>query len=177
MNKANNKRRKESQEKIEKEFVHLIQTKELNEITVSEICKNTKLNRSTFYANYLDIYDLADKIKDRLIEDVTDLYEDERTKGYNSNDFTKIFYLVKENPLFFKTYFKLESDIFISNQKYLYDDNLSKLFYNDLHIDYHIAFFKAGFNAILKKWLDNGCIESPEELMDIIKAEYKGKIN
>lgn len=80
MNKANNKRRKESQEKIEKEFVHLIQTKELNEITVSEICKNTKLNRSTFYANYLDIYDLADKIKDRLIEDVTDLYEDERTK-------------------------------------------------------------------------------------------------
>ena len=83
MNKANNKRRKESQEKIEKEFVHLIQTKELNEITVSEICKNTKLNRSTFYANYLDIYDLADKIKDRLIEDVTLLYKDERTKGYN----------------------------------------------------------------------------------------------
>ena len=169
MNKANNKRRKE--------FVHLIQTKELNEITVSEICKNTKLNRSTFYANYLDIYDLADKIKDRLIEDVTDLYEDERTKGYNSNNFTKIFYLVKENPLFFKTYFKLESDIFTSNQKYLYDTNLSKLFYNDLYIDYHIVFFKAGFNAILKKWLDNGCIESPEELMDIIKAEYKGKIN
>ena len=85
--------------------------------------------------------------------------------------------LVKENPLFFKTYFKLENSIFISNQKYLYDDNLSKLFYNDLHIDYHIAFFKAGFNAILKKWLDNGCIESPEELMDIIKAEYKAKIN
>lgn len=38
MNTINNKRRKESKDKIEKIFVNLIQTKEINEISVTEIC-------------------------------------------------------------------------------------------------------------------------------------------
>ena len=63
MNTPNNKRKRESQEKIQKVFIELIQTKEINEITVSDICKKAKLNRTTFYSNYIDIYDLADKIK------------------------------------------------------------------------------------------------------------------
>ena len=66
MNKPNNKRKKESIERIEKVFLNLIQTKEINEITVTEICKEAKINRSTFYANYLDVYDLADKIVERM---------------------------------------------------------------------------------------------------------------
>ena len=49
MNIPNNKRKKESQIKIQKVFIELIQTKEINEITVSDICKIARLNRSTFY--------------------------------------------------------------------------------------------------------------------------------
>ena len=64
MNVKNNKRRRESQEKIEKAFIELLQTREIKEITVSDIVKNTGLNRSTFYANYIDIFDLADKTRE-----------------------------------------------------------------------------------------------------------------
>ena len=42
-------------------------------------------------------------------------------------------------------------------------------------MDYHIEFFKAGLNAIIKKWLYNGCKEEPEEIDFIIKEEYKTK--
>jgi len=55
MNTVNNKRRKESQEKIEKAFIQLIQNKEIEQISVTDICQKCNLNRSTFYANYLDI--------------------------------------------------------------------------------------------------------------------------
>lgn len=55
MNIPNNKRKKNSQEKIEKTFVHFLQTREINEISVTDICKEAHLNRSTFYANYLDV--------------------------------------------------------------------------------------------------------------------------
>ena len=136
MNVINNKRKRLSQEKIEKAFVELLQYKEINQITVTDICKLTHINRTTFYNNYLDIYDLADKIRLKLVEDVTNLYEDERTKGYNSNDFSKIFQLIKDNPLFFKTYFKLENDpnILAVEEPYRYDTNLSKAFYNDEYI-------------------------------------------
>ena len=176
MNTPNNKRRKESQEKIERIFVELIQEKNLAEITVTDICKKANLNRSTFYANYLDVYDLADKIKERLEQDVNDLYLDEKLNQYNSNDFSKIFRLVKENPLFFKTYFKLEFDSTDTfKQNYQYDTHQAKEFYNDEYIDYHIEFFKAGFNAILKKWLNDGCAEPIEDMCKILKAEYHGK--
>ena len=47
--------------------------------------------------------------------------------------------------------------------------------YSPDNIDYHIEFFKAGLNAIILKWLNNGCIESPEEINEIIKTEYKQK--
>ncbi len=122
----------------------------------------------------MDIYDLADKIRLRLIEDVCDLYQDERKKKYNSNDFSKIFRLIKENQLFFKTYFKLENDpnVLPSEEQFQYDTNFAKRYYNNQHIDYHIEFFKAGFNAVVKKWLEGGCKESPEEMYHIIMSEY-----
>ena len=176
MNTPNNRRRKESQEIIERIFVELIQEKNLNEISVTDICKKANLNRSTFYANYLDVYDLADKIKERLEHDVTNLYLDEELNQYNSNNFSKIFRLVKENPLFFKTYFKLEFDsIDTFKQDYQYDINQAREFYNDEYIDYHIEFFKAGFNAILKKWLNGGCAEPIEDLCKILSSEYNKK--
>ena len=74
MNTINNKRRKESQEKIEKAFVSLLQTREIKEITVSDIIKMTGLNRSTFYANYLDVYDLADQLRAELESQFTELF-------------------------------------------------------------------------------------------------------
>ena len=36
-------------------------------------------------------------------------------------------------------------------------------------------FFQAGFNAIVRKWLESGCRETPEEISCIIKEEYEGK--
>lgn len=175
MNTPNNKRKKASQEKIEKIFVELIQAKEINEISVTDICKLAKLNRSTFYANYLDVYDLADKIREKLEIEVANLYQEEKEQNYNSNDFLKLFQHMQENQIFYRTYFKLNMDKVTKLSKYEYDIHLAKEIYEDKHIEYHIAFFMARFNAIIKKWLYNGCKETPEEMDEIIKSEYKNK--
>ena len=87
MNTANNKRRRDSQRRMEKAFVQLLQEKEINQISVTGICKQERVNRSTFYANYLDIYDLADAVKKQLEKDVIDLYTDEREQLTRSVDF------------------------------------------------------------------------------------------
>ena len=51
MNTKNNKRRRESVEKIEKALVQLLQTTELKKISIADICKETGLNRKecTYY--------------------------------------------------------------------------------------------------------------------------------
>lgn len=175
MNTPNNKRKKESQEKIEKVFVQLIQGKEINEISVTDICKKARLNRSTFYANYIDIYGLADKIREKLEIEVSNLYNDERKNNYNSNNFLKLFKHIKENQIFYRTYFKLNMDKNVKISEFEYDYHLAQSIYGEKYIEYHIAFFMAGFNAIIKKWLYNGCTETPEEMNDIIISEYKNK--
>ena len=38
-----------------------------------------------------------------------------------------------------------------------------------------MEFFKAGITQTIKLWLNNNCKESPEELFEIIKSEYRGR--
>lgn len=172
MNVKNNKRRMESQEKIERAFVELLQSREIKDITVSDIIKMTGLNRSTFYANYMDIFDLADKVRGKLEQDFGSLFADydyfnERTGSL------KMFKHIKENQLFYKTYFKLCYD-----EKHLisiYDQKRAEMEHIDKNIKYHIEFFRNGLNAIIKLWLAGGCQESPEEMAEVLKSEYRGR--
>ena len=172
MNVKNNKRRKESKEKIEKAFIELLQTYEIKDITVSEIIKMTGLNRSTFYANYVDIFDLADKTREKLEKEFSNLFADydyfnERTGAL------KMFRHIKENQIFYKTYFKLCYD-----EKFLisvYDAKRAEKEHIDSNVKYHIEFFRNGLNAIIKMWLCDGCKESPEEMAEVLKAAYRGR--
>ena len=171
MNTANNRRRRESVERIEKVFIDMLQTKELNEISVSDICKQAGLNRTTFYANYTDIYGLADSIRDKLENEVSEVYQEEINTGFNSNDYLKLFKHIKANQLFYKTYFKLGYD---NNYRIItYDVNLAQEHFQNRFIEYHMEFFKAGITKIIKMWIENGCQESPEDMLEIIKSEYR----
>lgn len=172
MNTKNNKRRRESIEKIEKAFMQLLQTHELKEISVSDICKMTVLNRSTFYANYLDIYDLADKLREKLERDFAELFKDENPAKVQ-NGALKMFTHIKENQIFYKTYFKLGYDE--KHQVMVYDIERAEKDFGNSHIKYHIEFFRNGINAMIKMWLAGGCVESPEEMAEILRQEYKGR--
>ena len=172
MNVKNNKRRRESVEKIEKAFIELLQTREIKEISVSDICKITGLNRSTFYANFLDVYDLADKLRDKLENDFNQVFGNEQDDK-EKNGALKMFTHIKENQLFYKTYFKLGYDK--KHQVLVYDTKRAEKDFDNMHIKYHIEFFRSGLNAIIKMWLAGGCVESPEEMAQIIKREYAGR--
>lgn len=173
MNTPNNRRKRESLKRIEQVFLELLQTRELDQIRVSDICKGAGLNRTTFYANYADLYDLADSIRDKLETSLSQMYREEIASGFNSNDYLKLFRHIKENPLFYRTYFKLGYD---DNYKIvLYDTELAQKHFQDRFIDYHMEFFKSGLTKIIKMWLKNGCRETPEEMFEIVRSEYQGR--
>lgn len=173
MNTPNNKRRRESVEKIEKAFIDLLQFKALDQISISDLCKRVQLNRSTFYANYTDIYELANSIRDKLEENMSELYKSEITIGFDSHDYLKLFQHIKENQIFYKTYFKLGYD----NQYKIisYNTDLARQHFGNRFIEYHMEFFKSGLTRIIKMWLENGCRESPEDMFEIIQSEYRGR--
>lgn len=173
MNTKNNKRRQETLHNIESAFLDFLQTKELAQITVSDICKAADINRSTFYANYLDVYDLADKLKEKLEAQVAQLYSEEYETYTNSNDYLKLFRHIYDNQILYNTYFKLGYDGRF--QITLYDTDLAEKRFGGRFVDYHLEFFMQGLNAIIKKWLAGGCTETPKEMMEILDSEYKGK--
>ena len=57
----------------------------------------------------------------------------------------------------------------------IYDKKRAETEFNNKNIKYHIEFFRNGINAIIKMWLEGGCEESPEEMAEVIKLEYKGR--
>ena len=171
MNQSNKIKKKNSQEKIERAFINLIQNKELEKISVSKICELAKVNRTTFYANYIDIYDLVDKIKERMLLEFADIFKNNR--GATRNNYLKLFEHIKENQIFYKTYFKLGFDV--NYDITYYDKKLAKETFDNKFINYHCEFFKAGITSIIKMWLKNGCQEDPKDILDIIESEYKNR--
>ena len=154
MNTLNNQKRKKSQKQIEKTFLQLIQKKNIEDISVSMICDMANLNRSTFYSNYLDIYDLAEKVKNQMAQEFAE-FQISKDSKHNPDGYLTMFKYIKDNQIFFKTYFKLEN--ICPDVPLQYRTELAEKYYDNKHIDYHIEFFRTGLNAVIKKWLNNGC--------------------
>lgn len=171
MNVKNNKRRQESVERIRTAFFDLLKEKDISEIRVSQLCMKANINRSTFYASFVDIYDLADKTRLELEEEVTRILELEVTLGESKEDFLRLFTHIKENQELYRFYFKLGYD---SRKLMLFDKCCVKAIDKDF-LEYHLEFFKNGFNSIVKLWLENDCKESPEQMCNILLKEYRGR--
>lgn len=169
MNTKNNRRRRQSVERLETMFMDLLQEMELREIAVADLCKRCGLNRSTFYANYLDIFDMAEKVRKRLEEEVVFLFDPENISG---SDYLNLFRHMRENRLRYLTYFRLGGSRYDAER---YDRGLAQRYFDQRYVHYHMEFFRGGFDAIVKMWLDNGCRETPEEMAEIISSEYQGR--
>ena len=55
---------------IKNAFIELRSKKALEKITVKELCESARINKSTFYAHYKDIYDLSDAMEVEVVESI-----------------------------------------------------------------------------------------------------------
>lgn len=146
MNIKNNQRHKETINGIDAAFVSLLNEKELKDISVSELCERAEINRSTFYDNYTDIFALANAYAERIEKSVAE-------QPHTDGEFAWIFEHIRANAYVFTIYFKL---------------GMSKK-----SADYKELFFRNGVYAVAKMWFEGGCVESPEQIGEIIKREYR----
>lgn len=156
MNVENNKRHQKTIQRIETVFLTQLRQKAISQIKVSDICQLAQINRSTFYTNYCDIYDLAESIHNRMREEVTRIIQQDLGPAFSEHHFLHLFRHIQANQELYFFYFKLgfdqdTDDLFLEHfppVPYIPQDEL---------LEYHITFFKNGFNSILKRWLEKGC--------------------
>ena len=170
MNTPDNKRRRDSQERMEKAYLQLVQKKNPDDITVSRVCEVAGVNRTTFYANYEGVEDLKAAVKRRMLTEYTGLFADVE-RGNTPENFLRMFTDIKENQIFYRTYFKLGFDVGTTFDGW-YDREEAQRRFGGTDIEYHGAFFKAGITALIKLWLSRGCEETPEQMLAILKSEY-----
>ena len=161
--------KKEFTDKIEKAFIALLQSKDFKEISVTDICNVTGLHKSIFYANYLDINELADKVRYNIATQFNEFFC-RLDSSDTENSTIAILTSITENQMLYKTYFKLGYNI----GHHISMHDMSSVMNSDRRNEYHMEYFRSGFNAIVKKWLLDGCKETPKEIYEIFMEEYKG---
>lgn len=182
MNTKNNKRFSETDIKIHAVMLKLMQRCPFEKITVSMICKEADINRSTFYAHYLDLFDLLEKMTEQLL---ALLHEDIVISAYNEVMDEKVLYLllnhIQEHQYFYSVYLKSKKELPITKtyeklwQKVIKPAGIkSGLPENEVY--YHFLCLKASFNAILCHWVERGCVDDKERITMIISENISQSI-
>lgn len=175
MNIKNNSRYKASSEKIETAFLALCLNNPYDDISVSQICKQAKIDRSTFYAHYNDVSDLTAKIEAKFSHSMLNIFSFNGQPVHDS--LIQMFTHIKENKYFYKAFLNLpyhnvaddgtRSDVLLNM-----DARKHHSFKNETELLYRSSFFGADVKEICRIWLDRDCKETPKEMADIILKEY-----
>lgn len=169
MNTRNNKRSINSRESIENAFIELLDTHNAK-ITVQSVCNLAKVNRTTFYAHYMDLHDLQKKIEEELSKQIAEIFQEaiQNSKKMNSA-LCDMFHFIKEHNVFYKVFLKYNN---LSILKTILISPGAHTAEPDSTTYYRISFFTAGVSEMIRIWLNNDCPEKPEELAQIIYEEY-----
>ena len=164
-------------------FLDLSENKRAENITVREICESARINRSSFYLHFVDIYELIEEINRDMLNRIEGILAQAMTDSSITMKqvFTELFRFLQENQSFLVSYYK-------SSRVSLRDLDLTKNeqfasrimaagknmgFSDEKEIRYHYLFFAAGLSVIIEEWLLGGCAETPEDLACLIYREYR----
>ncbi|EOS40047.1 TetR/AcrR family transcriptional regulator [Lachnospiraceae bacterium] len=178
MNTKQNLRFQQTEQNIRKVFTELLKKEKFEKITVSRICELCQINRSSFYLHYKDVYDLIDKIEYDMSSYFAHIFIDDSPLNMNER-FIKLFTFILENKEFYKAYlnsadwFHTIHGIIPESAQFSLNAFAQKLSIQSLReLRYHQVFFTYGLTALIREWLNQGCLETPKELGAILNQEY-----
>ena len=164
---------------IKESLIQLLQSKEIHQITVTNICKKADINRGTFYLHYKDAFDLLQSMEDELFNQILEYINETPIEDYADSLLIKVLELIKENKDLCKILFCKQRDgriidriLYIASKA-----NLELLLYNSGEFDmsnfnYLIRYSVGGVLAIIQFWLENDALESPREIVNIINKVF-----
>ena len=159
----------------------LLEKKDLEFITIKEICSKAGVNRSTFYLHYENINDLFNETVDYLNQEFLSSFSLNMQFNKKPDDYVfikkefiipylefvkknkRVMKMIHSKPLVFnneKIYEKMKKEIFIpavEKHRVAKDEQT-----------YVIEFFTKGVVAIVSKWLEGDCSYSVDSIMNII---------
>lgn len=93
------RRQEKTKQAILQALIKLIDQKGLDQVSVSDLCQQANINRSTFYLHYKNMEDLLLSVEADFIREITDAIQDLETEDliYNSQALTQLFTRILES--------------------------------------------------------------------------------
>ena len=164
-------------------LLSLLEKKDIEFITVTEITKKAGVNRSTFYLHYDTVDDLLEETLENLNKEFLSAFPETSSVEIKSaeNAFLitdemlipylsfckknkRILKLVHRKPRLFQNeevYKKMYDKVFYPAISQFLNDETQKI--------YNLEFFTQGVAGIIRKWIDLDCVTEIGELIRIIK--------
>ena len=169
---------------IKESLIELLQTNDIHQITVTNICNKADINRGTFYSYYKDAFDLLQSIEDELFDQILRYLNETPAEDYTDSLLIKVLELIAENKDLCKILLCKQRDgRIIDRRLYIASKaNLEPLFdksneFDESHFDYLIRYSVGGILAIIQVWLENNLKKSPREIVKIINNINKLNYN
>ena len=147
-----------SERKIVNAFIELLEESSLEQISITDIIKKANLSRPTFYYYYSNKEDLVETTFSKILDNVSSILQEDNRKLC----LTLMTHIPNINGMIREFIIEtiLNSDI----------ENVTELMEQSYHIPakYSLEVYVSTIVTILTLWLKEDCIESPEELADII---------
>jgi len=154
-------------------ILELMETRDLDRITVTDICAAADVNRSTFYAHYEDIYKLLREIENDILVrmPVLPIPYANQPDQQGLERLTEFLHFVKDNAQLYRVmfvrrdrggFFKRAVSAMVEAAKgtgQIEDEFLMR---------YDCAYRLNGAIGIIREWIEDGFPLSPEELAKII---------
>ncbi len=166
-------------------LAELLNEKDFEVISVTEICNKAMINRTTFYKHYTDKYDLIERGFKTMLEDISskveyqDIAETDFTLDKPPAHFLFLFTHISENKIFYslllnKGTFSILRSIFadwLVKQSQYRMKNIKSTF--DIPEPIALRFAIGALLEVLNWWTENNMPYKPEEMAYYISLMYK----
>lgn len=168
-------------------LINLLEHKDIDYITIREICDKAGVNRSTFYLHYENISDLINECMEYVNQKFLSKFEQDTSmfiEKINESELDELYLIkseylipylnfIKENKNILKaTFFNPNgmqaSKRMISLEKYVIFPIMKRYAIPEEKTKYILSFYLHGIIAIIKEWVKNDCYETIEEIENII---------
>lgn len=168
---------KRSKNALKQALLILMKHKKLSGITIKELCEEARLNRSTFYANYSDIYELLHDIHTDIFDE---MYQNIKEEPEASRDHVRK--VQTEAVARIILYLQDNLDIFqlllANNDDNLFEKHLSAYYmekYNVLDRTWEerclFLYHAIGSFSLVHQWVIDKCPCTAQELAELICAQ------
>lgn len=180
--------------RMDEALIALLEKKDLDYITVKEICHQAGVNRSTFYLHYETIADLVNETLERINARFLSYFpqQEEEILGNMGSGAREDLVLVtreyllpylrfiRDNKKVYRAAFRNPSSMqaharYGELKQRILGPILERFDIPAAHRPYYIAYYVEGIAAILKEWLRQDCADGVEMVADIIQSCVRPK--